>query len=427
VIRRREFLGAIGLPAAAAAVHLSLPAAAREPLPPPGEGRGGPDDEDFWHAVGRHFTGSHGAINLNNGGVSPSPDLVQRAHKRYLDQSNDLPPFNMWRQLEPRREVVRERLAREFGCDPEEVAITRNASESLQTCQLGLDLEPGDEILTTDQDYPRMLTTFRQRERREGVRLREIALPVPAEDPAEVVARFERAITPRTRLILVCHVVNLTGQILPVADVVALARRHGIPVVVDGAHALAHFAFRLDELDCDYYGSSLHKWLFAPHGTGFLYVRREKIGGLWPLMAAPDERRDDVRKFEEIGTHPCANFVAIGEALSFHQSLGAERKERRLRHLRDRWAKRLVEHDRVRLHTSLDPRFSCGIATVEIEGVPSTELARWLWHEEQILVSPIRHPQFEGIRVSPSVYTRMEELDRFCDAMEHVVQNGLPA
>ncbi|MHC4846804.1 MAG: aminotransferase class V-fold PLP-dependent enzyme, partial [Planctomycetota bacterium] len=291
-LSRRRFLGAIGLPAAAAAVAVladptsaaralaaanKLPAAAL----PPGAVAG---DEDFWAEVGRAFTVDRSLVNLNNAGVSPAPGFVQDAMKRHLDYSNDAPAYTMWRVLEPQREAVRARMARAFGCDTEEVALTRNASESLQTCQFGFDLAAGDEVLTTNQDYPRMITTFQQRVRREGIVLNQFSIPTPAEDDDEIVDLFERNITPRTKLILMCHMINITGQILPVRKVVAMARRKGIPVIVDGAHALAHFDFTLPDLDCDYYASSLHKWLFAPHGTGLLYVRKDKIGDLWPLM-----------------------------------------------------------------------------------------------------------------------------------------------
>ncbi|MHC4134962.1 MAG: aminotransferase class V-fold PLP-dependent enzyme [Planctomycetota bacterium] len=387
----------------------------------------GETDEDFWFEVGRAFTVDRSLVNLNNGGVSPSPRWVQDAMKRHLDYSNEAPPYTMWKVLEPQREAVRARLAREWACDPEEIALTRNASEGLQICQFGIDLKRGDEVLTTTQDYPRMITTFQQRARREGIVLKQFSIPVPAEDPAEIVRLFETNITPRTRLILMCHMINLTGQILPAREVVAMARRHGIPVIVDGAHALAHFDFTLKDLDCDYYATSLHKWLFAPHGTGLLYVRKDKIPGLWPLMAAPEKMSGDIRKYEEIGTHPAANYLAVGEALTFHQGLGGRRKAERLVFLRDYWAKRLVRHDRVRLHTSLKPGFACGIATVQIDGVDTGDLNRWIWREHKILAVAIKHAEFEGLRVSPSVYTSLEELDRFVDAMERVIRRGLPA
>src|SRR5690606_17662202 len=280
------------------------------------------DDEDFWFEVARAFTVDRTLLNLNNGGVSPSPGWVQDAMKRHLDFSNLAPTHTMWRVLEPQREGVRARMARAWGVDPEELAFTRNASESLQTMQLDIDLRRGDEVLTTTQDYGRMITTFRQRERREGIVLRQIRIPVPAEDPAHVVRLFEEAIGPRTRAILACHMINLTGQILPVRELSAMARRHGIPLIADGAHALAHFDFRLSDLGVDNYSTSLHKWLFAPHDTGLLYVRRETIPDVWPLMAAPDMMDGDIRKFEEIGTHPAANYLAIGEALIFHEGIG---------------------------------------------------------------------------------------------------------
>ena len=386
----------------------------------------GDDRERYWSEIARAFTVDRSIINLNNGGVSPAPAIVQEAMKAHLDFSNKAPVHTMWRVLEPEIEGVRRRLAQLAGVDPEELAITRNASEGLETCLFGLDLQRGDEVLTTTQDYPRMITTLRQRERREGIVLKQFPLPVPTDDPAEVVARFAANITPRTKLILVSHVVFLTGAILPAKDVVALGRERGIPVIVDGAHAFAHFDFTIGELDCDYYASSLHKWLFAPHGTGLLHVRRERIPGLWPLMAAPDTLDADIRKFEEIGTHPAANHLAISEALVFHEGIGAKRKEERLVELRNHWADRLKGRERVRFHTPLAPGRAGGIATVGFEGVDSKALADWLWEEHGIIVVAIEHAEFSGIRVSPSVYTTKSELDRFSEALERVLAEGLP-
>src|SRR2546426_771913 len=300
-------------------------------------------DEDFWLGIQQAFTLDRTLINLNNGGVSPSPRIVQEAMQRYLALSNEAPVVTMWQWLEPEIEAVRLRLAADFGCDPEEMAITRNASEALEIVQLGMPLRRGDEVLTTTQDYPRMITTWRQRERRDGIVLKQIPFPVPPPSQDDLARRFAEAITPRTKVIHVCHITNLTGQIFPIRKIMQIARDRGIETIVDGAHASAHFPFTRDELDCDYYGTSLHKWLLAPHGTGFLYVRKERIAGIWPMMAAPPEMNHDIRKFEEIGNHPAANHNAIAEALTFHQGIGAERKAARLRYLRDRWAKRL-EH-----------------------------------------------------------------------------------
>ena len=426
---RRDFLGA----AAAAVAATRLPAfnsdataIARELGRHPGSPAEIAADETYWSEVARAFTVDRTLVNLNNGGVSPSPSFVQNAMKRHLDYSNEAPTYTMWKILEPQREGVRKRMAREWGVDAEEIAFTRNASEGLQTVQFGYDLKPGDEVLTTTQDYGRMLTTFRQRERREGIVMNQIKVPVPAEDPAEVVRRFEEGITPRTRLILMCHMINLTGQILPVRDIVRMAKRHDIPVIVDGAHAMAHFPFKLPELECDNYATSLHKWLFAPHGTGLLYVRQSEIPNIWPLMAAPDSRDGDIRKYEEIGTHPAANYLAIGEALTFHQGIGAERKAARLIYLRDYWANRLLENDRVSLNTSQKPGFACGIGNVHVDGLDTAALSNWLWNEHRIINVPIGHAECNGLRISPSVYTTLEELDRFSEAMEWAMEHGLP-
>lgn len=386
-------------------------------------------DESFWATVQQAFTADRSLVNLNNGGVSPSPRIVQEAMKRHLDYSNTATAYTMWRILEPQREAVRTRLAREWAVDSEEVAITRNSSESLQICQLGMDFEPGDEVVTSTQDYPRMLNTFKQRERRDKIKLVQIKIPIPSEDPALVVRLFEEAITPRTRMILMSHVINITGQILPVKDVVAMARTKngGIPVVVDGAHALSQFDFKISDLGCDYYGVSLHKWMCCPHGTGLLYVRRNKIKGLWPMMAADEKQDADIRKFEEIGTHPAANFLAIGDALTFHQAIGGKRKEARLRYLRNYWAKPLLEFSpRVKLHTSLKPEFSCALGNVQIEGIDTERVVAHLWEKERIFTVGIKHAEFEGTRVSPSVYTTLEELDRFIDAMKKIVTDGVP-
>ena len=398
-------------------------------LGPRAEGRtpaGLADDEDFWREVQQAFTLDHTIINLNNGGVSPSPRIVQEAMRRYLDYSNTAPAYTMWQILEPEIESVRRRLAASFGCDAEEMAITRNASEAIEVVQLGLPLERGDEVLTTTQDYPRMLTTWRQRERRDGIVLREISFPVPPPSQDDLAQRIERAITPKTKVIHVCHITNLTGQIFPIRKIAQLGRARGIEVIVDGAHAYAHFPFTRDDLDCDYYGTSLHKWLLAPHGTGFLYVRKAKIEKIWPLMAAPPEMNRDIRKFEEIGTHPAANHNAIAEALTFHEGIGAERKAARLRFLFQRWAKRLERLPRVKILTPYDPAQSCGLASVAIEGMDPNKVVAYLWDKHRIIVTPIVHKEFACVRVTPNVYTTATEMDRFGDVMEDVLKKGLP-
>ena len=425
---RRQFLGSLGIPIGISTIF-NLDSAKLSQLVDEVSSKDPADlasDEEFWAQIQKAFTVDRSLVNLNNGGVSPAPAVVQNAMKKHLDFSQQCPVYNMWRILEPRREGVRQQLARKFECDSEEIAVVRNASEGLQICQLGIDLEKGDEVLTSSHDYPRMITTFKQRERREGIVLKQFPLPVPVEDDDTVVRLFEENITDRTKVILMSHIVNITGQILPVKKVVQMARKKGFPVIVDGAHSFAHFEFKHADLDCDYFATSLHKWLFAPHGTGMLYVRKSKIKNLWPLMAAVEAQDEDIRKFEEIGTHPAANFIAISEALTFDETIGPKRKEERLRYLKNYWAERLLQHDRVYLNTSLLPQYSCCIGNVGIEGVDSAKLGSHLWKKHQIIVTPIMRDDFEGMRITPSVYTTLEELDRFCDAMEDVIKNGLP-
>jgi selenocysteine lyase/cysteine desulfurase len=301
------------------------------------------------------------------------------------------------------------------------MAITRNASEALEIAQLGMDLKPGDEVLTTDQDYPRMITTWQQRERRDGIKLKLISFPTPPPSMDDLYERFERAVTPRTRVIHFCHITNLTGQIFPVKKICQMARSRGIEAIVDGAHAYAQFPFTHQDLDCDYYGTSLHKWLLAPHGTGFLYVRKEKIEKLWPMMAAPASMNANIRKFEEIGTHPAANHNAIAEALTFHESIGCERKAARLRYLRSLWTERLSRFPNVTIRTSPDPAQSCGVVLVSVEGKKAPALAEELW-KQRILVVAIVHKDFEGLRVTPNIYTTPREIDLFASAMEKLIK-----
>lgn len=427
---RRQFLGTLAAPALLPAPFLrsdALPEILRTSQALTGTPEEVAQDEDYWNEIARAYTVDRSAINFNNGGVSPAPAFVQEAMVRHLSLSNDAPARNMWHVLEPRKETIRDRMARDWCCDPEELAITRNASEGLQILQFGFDLQPGDEVLCTTQDYPRMLSTFKQRAAREGIVLKQFSIPTPAEDPSEVVELYRQNITDRTKMILVCHVINLTGQVLPVTEITALGRSRGIPVIVDGAHSFAQIDFTFEDLQVDYFATSLHKWLCAPIGTGLLYVRRDKIEGVWPLMAGNPGQEGDIRKFEEIGTHPAANILGIAEALTFHQGIGPARRQARLRYLRDRWAKRLAQHERTHLNSSLEPDTGSGFANVQIVGVDTVKLAQHLWREHKIIVTAIVHEEFQGLRVTPNVYSTIEEVDRFAEAMEAVLENGLPS
>jgi selenocysteine lyase/cysteine desulfurase len=375
-------------------------------------------DEDYWTEIRNAFTVDRNIINFNNGYCSPSPKPVQDAMRRYLDYTDMGPWHTMVNILEREIEMVRTRLALNAGCDREEIAITRNASESLENAQYGIDLKPGDEVLTTNQDYPRMLTTFRQRERREGIVLKTITFPVPPPSMDDLYQRFERAVTPKTKLILVCHITNRTGQIFPIRRICDMAHARGIPVIVDGAHAFNHFPFKLSELNCDYYGTSLHKWTCAPIGTGFLYVRKSRIASTWPLMAAGKDQDDNIRKFEEIGTHPAANHNAISQALIFNENIGIERKAARLRYLRNRWAHRLSANSKCKILHSEDPLQSCGIGFLAFQGADAQKIQQALWSKYNILTVFIGSDEYSGLRVTPHIYSTVAEVDHFANMVE---------
>ena len=435
MLTRRTFLRSTGAAAGAglAARHFGLDEVAA--LTQSTQGRTPEQiaaDEDFWREIQFAFTLDRTLINLNNGNQCPAPTVVHEACKRYMDWANQAPVYHRG-MIDRNIETARRRLAAEFGADPEEIAITRNASESLQIAQMGLDLKPGDEILTTEQDYGRMLTTWDQRARRDKIVVTRIDFPCPTTQ-ADLLQRFERAITPRTKVLHFCHITNQSGQLFPVKELSRLARARGILTIVDGAHAMGHFPYQLRDLEMDYYGVSLHKWLMAPLGTGLLYVRRDHIASTWPLQAAPERADTDIRKFEEIGTHPPGPRAAISEAVAFQQAIGLERKAARLRHLTLRWANALKDEPRIRLHSSLEAGQTWGLAVVSIDGVDTNKLVAHLWDRHRIVITGVGHDNpkepalsYRGLRVTPNIYTPLEEVDYFADAMRRVARNGLPA
>jgi isopenicillin-N epimerase len=381
------------------------------------QAKAGGSDEDFWSGIRNEFTTDRTVLNMNNGYASPAPKSVQEAMNHYLDYSNMGPYHTMVRELYPRIEAARRSIADAAGCDPEEIAITRNSSESLEIAQMGIDLKPGDEVLTTNQDYPRMLVTFRQRERRDGIKLKTISFPVPVTSMDDLYQRFEQAITPRTKVILVCHITNRTGQIFPIRRICDMAHARGITVIVDGAHAFNQFPFKISDLNCDYYGVSLHKWTFAPIGTGFLYVRKSKIKDTWALMASSQSQDNDIRKFEEVGTHPAANFLAICEAIDFNQKIGIERKAARLRYLRDRWSDQIAKSPKVKILHNPSPEMSCGIGMFGVVGADASKLVTALQTKYGIYTAYVPHEEYIGIRVTASVYTTPHEIDYFAKAV----------
>lgn len=429
---RRKFLSAVGKGFGAMAVSSSVVASLFDNLQAATKKiahltpEQAATDEDFWAHIQQSFSVTRGIINLNNGGVSPSPRIVTEALVRYIWQQEDATAYTMWQILEPQSETIRTGLAEIFGCDREEIAITRNASESLEILLMGLDLKSGDEILTTTQDYPRMLTTLRQRELREGLKLKLIQIPIAPKDVNEIAVAFEKAVSPKTKLILIAHQINLTGQINPVKTVCEMARARGIETIVDGAHSFAQFDFKQADLSCDYFGTSLHKWLYAPKGSGMLYVRKEKIPKVWALMAAENKNAADIRKFEEIGTHSAAPRLAIGEAILFHNAIGGKRKEARLRYLSRYWMNRLKNVPGVKFNTSFDDKQSCAIANFQIGNLDPGAIGSYLMAKHKIFVTPIIHEEFKGIRITPNVYTTLWELERFAAIVEQIARKGLP-
>ncbi len=376
-------------------------------------------DEDFWSTIQNMFPVDRTIINLNNGGVSPAPRQVIDSLKEKIDYSNLMPAYTMWRHLEPNIESVRTLLASSFGCDTEEIAITRNASESLENIQFGLSLVKGDEVLTTDQDYPRMLTTWDQRRRRDGVVIKKIVLPIPLVNDDDILQLLREAITPKTRVIHISHVIFLSGQILPVAKIAKLAEEHNLPLICDGAHSFNHIPFKLADIQCTFFGSSLHKWTYAPIGTGFLYIKKSEIKNIWPLMAAEEKLTEDIRKFEEIGTHPAAIHNAIIDALLFNEQIGIARKAARLRYLHSIWLERAEKMSNISFMTNIANKEQwCGIVTFRIDGVDMEKMNNWLLHEKKIFTVSINHNGFKGLRITPNVYTSISEMQRFADAVE---------
>jgi selenocysteine lyase/cysteine desulfurase len=317
----------------------------------------------------------------------------------------------MWRVLDQGREPLRRNLAKLAGCLPEELALQRNASEALETVIFGLDLKAGDEVVLTKQDYPNVINAWKQRELREGIKLVWVNLDLPSEDNEYLASQYIKAFTPKTKLVQVTHIINWNGQIMPVRKIADAAHQRGIEVMVDGAHSFAHFEFSIPALGADYFGTSLHKWLSACIGSGFLYVKKEKIKNLYPLFAAPDAKSDDIKKFENLGTRPFFIEQAIGKAIEFYDMIGGKRKEERLLYLKNYWMSRVKDVPKVKLGTSMKPGFGCAIGLVGIEGRKPAELDSFLYEKCKIHTVGIEWENIHGVRVTPNVYTTTKNLD----------------
>jgi selenocysteine lyase/cysteine desulfurase len=376
-------------------------------------------EEDFWYYVQQSFTSTSGMINLNNAGLSPAAKTVVDAVKRNLDEVNEAPTYNMLRVLDGGRELLRRKLAIASGCSPEELVMNRNATEGLETIIFGLQLKAGDEVVASKYDYPAMITAWKQRELRDGIKVIWVDLTIPSEDENYFVNQFVKAFTPKTKVLHLTHMINWNGQILPVKKIAQEAHKRGIEVIVDGAQSFAHFKFNITDLDADYFAASLHKWLSAPIGTGLLYIKKEKIKDVYPLLSTNESPfSDNIRKFEHLGTRPLYIEQAIGKAIEFHDMIGIERKEKRLHYLKNYWMDKLKDHPKVQLNTSFDPKWACGIGSISIKGKPEPlELERFLFSAYRIHSVAINWENIHGLRISPGVYTTTKELDIFIQAV----------
>jgi selenocysteine lyase/cysteine desulfurase len=377
-------------------------------------------DEDYWSTIQRAYTVNPNIINLNNGGVSPSPLVVQQAVERFNQLSNEGPSYYMWRILDQGREPLREKLAGLAGTLPDEIAVNRNATESLNTIIYGLDLKRGDEVIGAKQDYPHMIQAYRQRAQREGIVYKQLSFDFPIEDDEQIVKAYENAITPKTKLLHVTHMINWVGQIMPARKICDMAHARGIEVIVDGAHSFGLMDFKIPDLHCDYFGTSLHKFLSAPIGSGMLWIKKEKIEKVWTLLCDDKPLSGDIRKFENLGTRSFPIEEGIGEAINFHEGIGSKRKEDRIRYLKDYWATRVQHVPKVKLHTSLDPRYSCAICGVTVDGMTPGELDSALFNQYKIHTVGIVWENISCVRVTPHVYTTLPDLDKLVRAITEI-------
>lgn len=377
-------------------------------------------DEDYWMVIQQAYTVNSNLIILNNGGVSPSPRVVQEAVERYNKLSNEGPSYYMWRILDQGREPLRHKLAVLAGCSPEEIAVNRNATEALNTVIFGLDLKAGDEVIGTKQDYPNMINAWKQRAEREGIVYTQLNFTFPIENDEEIVSAYEKAITSKTKIIHITHVINWIGQIMPVKKICAMAKKYNLEVIVDGAHSFGLLDFKIPELGCDYFGTSLHKFLSAPIGSGMLWIKKEKISKIWPLVCNDKPRGEDIRKFETLGTRSFPIEQGIGEAVNFQNAIGSKRKEERIRYLKNYWASKVVDIPKVKIHTSFKPEYACAICGVSIDGMTPGELDSALFNTYKIHTVGIVWENVSCVRITPHVYTRLQDLDKLVMAIGEI-------
>jgi selenocysteine lyase/cysteine desulfurase len=375
-------------------------------------------DDQFWNQIRSQYMLKPDYINLENGFYNFIPQPTLEKYIQHIRDINYQGSYYMRTVQRDNKKRMAAKLAAVAGCSPEELIITRNTTESLDLVIAGQDWKAGDEALMAIQDYGSMLDMFEQVSKRYGVVLNKVSIPnLPASDE-EIVSLYEKAITPKTKLLMVPHMVNITGQILPVRKICDMAHGKGVEVMVDGAHAFAHIQYKISELDCDYYGTSLHKWMSVPLGAGFLFVKKEKIAKTWPLIGDGTKDLSDIRRLNHIGTHACATDLTIEDAIDFYNMIGAERKEKRLRYIQQYWTSRVKNVPKIIINTPTDDKRSCGIANVGIAGMKPADLAKRLMDEHKIFTVAIDTANVHGCRITPNVYTTVEELDAFVAALK---------
>jgi selenocysteine lyase/cysteine desulfurase len=375
-------------------------------------------DEAYWEVIQRAYTQDPGFINLESGFFSPAADPVLDAQVQNIRRINQIPSFYMRRLMAQDRVDLKEMFGRFAGVSPEEFTFVRNTTEALNVVLQGIPLERGEEVLYASREYPSMQEALEQRALRFGTVNKVIDLPWLPSSQDEVVQAYADAITPRTRYILISHMIYLTGQVLPVRAVADMAHARGIEVVVDAAHSFAHLDWKVPDLGADYLGSSLHKWLGCPLGTGLLYVKKEHIAKVWPLFGDRNARGDDIEKFHHIGTHPQGTDQAIRDAVRFHEAIGGARKEGRLRYLKNRWVEQVRDLPGVHINTPLGDEQSCAIANVLVDGLTPPELVDTLWERYRIFTVAVD----QGARIAPNVFTRMGDLDLLVRALRESVK-----
>jgi len=374
-------------------------------------------EEDFWLTIRKGYRLNPEMINFENGYYNFLPEQTLEKLISHIRDINYQASYYMRTVQFEKKTAMAAKLAALAGAPADEVVLTRNTTESLDTIIAGFDWKPGDEALMAEQDYPAMLSMFKQVAKRHGVVNKMVSVPNNPSSDEEIVNLYANAITPSTRLLMICHMINLTGHILPVRKICDMAHSKGVQVMVDGAHAFGHFRFTIPELGCDYYGSSLHKWLSVPLGSGLLWVKKENISKIWPLIAPYDMSPDDIRRLNHIGTHPVYTDLTVEDAIDYYNMLGAERKEARLRYIQNYWTDKVRNMSHVILNTPEDKSRSCAIANVGIKSLKPGELGDVLWKKYKIYCAPIDGANVHGCRITPNVYTTTRELDVFVDAL----------